>query len=158
MTDTLITGDWKKQAAQMSAASNADIEKSFFDLAYTAISNRVTPMMRPEFRVGFEIVHKNEENTRMVGIFIFRVAKELFYIPTFFINGDIKGQDLLYRHSTKTFVPATNDWAEYLVGLSHTGDGHGIPITERRFIRNQMNLQDVIEPPISRASQLQSLD
>ena len=44
--------------------------------------------MKSPYRVGFEIVHHNDDNTRLVGIFVFRVNKDLYYAPVFFINGN----------------------------------------------------------------------
>ena len=148
---TLITEDWKKQAAaQMADPSQQpqeDVEKTFLDVAYQQLNNKATPLMKPQYRVGFEIVFKNDENTRLVGVFIFRVSDQYFYAPVFFINGTIKGTDLLYRANVKRFVPLTNDWCEYLIGLSSQDEGHGISIRERQLTRDQMNLLDVVEPP-----------
>jgi tetratricopeptide (TPR) repeat protein len=75
------------------------------------------------------------------------VNKDLYYAPVFFINGNIKGTDLFYRHTTKSFVPATESWVEYLISLSETSEGKGVPISERINTRRQMNLQAIVSPP-----------
>ena len=77
---------------------------------------------------------------RLVGIFVFRVNKDLYYAPVFFINGAIKGTDLFYRHTTKSFVPLNERWVEYLISLSETSEGKGVPISERINTRRQLNL------------------
>lgn len=146
-TPTRFT-DWKKLAAS-AAQSSEDVEKAFLDQAYTVIQGKATPIMRAPYRVGFEVVFKNDDNTRMVGIFIFRAGKELFYAPVFFLNGSIKGTDLFYRHSTKMFVPLTNPWVEYLLSLAQAPEGHGVPFGERQLARNQLNLMNIVEPPTS---------
>ena len=105
--------------------------------------------MKSPYRMGFEIVHKNDDNTRMVGIFVFRVNKDLFYAPVFFLNGSIKGTDLFYRASIKRFVPLTQDWVEYLVNLAEHQEGHGVPITYRSQLRNQLNMREIVHPPNS---------
>jgi hypothetical protein len=122
--------------------SLADIEQAFM-----AVQSKAAPIMRAPYRIGFEIVHRNNDNTRLVGIFVFRVNKDLYYAPVFFINGNIKGTDLFYRHTTKSFVPATESWVEYLISLSETSEGKGVPISERINTRCQMNLQAIVSPP-----------
>ena len=78
--------DWKLAASQ-AQGNNQDIEKSFFDSAYQMVQNKVSPFFsKGNFKVGFEIVHKNDDLTKLVGIFIFRVNKELFYMPCFFMK------------------------------------------------------------------------
>ena len=73
--------------------------------------------------------------------------KDLYYAPVFFINGAIKGTDLFYRHTTKSFVPLNERWVEYLISLSETSEGKGVPISERINTRRQLNLQAVVSPP-----------
>ena len=73
--------------------------------------------------------------------------QDLYYAPVFFINGSIKGTDLFYRHTTKSFVPLNERWVEYLISLSETTEGKGMPISERINTRCQMNLQAIVSPP-----------
>lgn len=121
--NAFIDNDWKKKAAA-TAVNEADTEKVFCDMAYGFVENKVGDLMKDDYRLGFEIVKKNDENTRMVGIFAFKVDKELLFAPVFFLNGEIKGP-MLYRCSTKTFIPATKEWASYLIDAADTKDGKG---------------------------------
>ena len=141
-----IVGDWRK-AASAQTQSAEETEQAFMDQAYAAVQSKAAPIMRAPYRLGFEIVHKNDDNTRLVGIFVFRVNKDLFYAPVFFVNGSIKGTDLFYRHSAKAFVPCTERWLEYLISLSETTEGVGVPISERTNTRRQLNLQTITQPP-----------
>lgn len=144
----MITIDWKKEAAAQ-ANPLAEIEKAFMDQAYTAVQTKASPIMRSPYKIGFEIVHHSDDNTRLVGIFVFRVNKDLYYAPVFFINGAIKGTDLFYRHTTKSFVPLNERWVEYLISLSESAEGKGVPISERVNTRRQLNLHAVVSPPNS---------
>lgn len=121
--------DWRKQAA-MTAVNDLDIEKAVADQASGFVENKLGPLMKGDHPLGFEIVKKNDDNTRIVGIFAFKVGRQLLFAPVFFINGDIKGP-LLYRCDTKTFVPANKEWAEYLLGKEHDEEGKGRPRTRR---------------------------
>ena len=147
----MMTIEWKKQAAAQ-GQSLADIEKAFLDSAYQSVQAKAAPIMKAPYRVGFEIVHHNDDNTRLVGIFVFRVNKDLYFAPVFFINGNIKGTDLFYRHSTKSFVPLNERWLEYLISRSETSEGHGVPISERTNTRRQLNLTSIVAPPTTMSS------
>lgn len=115
--------DWRKQAA-MTAVNDLDIEKAVYDQAAGFVENKLTPLMKGDHPLGFEIVKKNDDNTRIVGVFAFKVDKSLLFAPVFFINGEIKGP-LLYRCDTKTFVPANKEWAEYLISSGEMLEGKG---------------------------------
>lgn len=143
--------NWK-QAAQQTMA-DGDVEKAFLDQAYQAIQNKANPIMKPPYRLGFEIVHKNDGNTRMVGIFVFRLGKDLYYAPVFFINGTIKGTDLFYRHSTKTFVPLTNEWVDYLLNLNPVEEGYPVEPRQRmEATPSNMDFNRIINPPTTEAN------
>ena len=123
-----FTNDWREQVrelnkrASMTATSDLDIEKAFSDQASGFVENKVGDLMKDEYRIGFEVVKKNEDNTRMVGVFAFKIDTDLVFAPVFFLNGEIKGP-LLYRTSNRMFVPATKEWAAYLIEATERKDG-----------------------------------
>lgn len=106
--------NWKQAAAQEGVDYDA-VKKSFMDQAYGVVANKAKVLFRDPFRLGFEIVHRNEKATKMVGIFAFRCNNALLYAPVFFVNGEIKAADMLYRADVKRFVPLTDDWCSFLV-------------------------------------------
>ena len=140
-----VEKDWRKYAAQ--TYSDQEVEKAFLDQAYMFIQNKATPLMKPPHRLGFEIVFKNDANSKMVGIFAFKVGDELLYAPVFFINGSVAGTDLLYRHRSKNFVPLTTDWAEYLLGLQESEVGEGLSKENAEPHSDGINMQRLIYPP-----------
>lgn len=140
----MSNNDWRKYAA--GTYPDQDVEKAFLDQAYVFIQNKATPLMRDPYRLGFEIVFKNDDNSRMVGIFVFRVDSDLLYAPVFFSNGQINGTDLLYRHNTKKFVPLNNDWCQYLISLSNYSEGVKSP-KDVRTSNKGMNVQELVTPP-----------
>lgn len=121
--------DWRKQAS-VTAVNDLDIEKAFADQASGFVENKLEPLMQQPYNVGFEVVRKNEDNTRIVGIFAFKIEDNLVFAPVFFLNGEIKGP-LLYRCDTKTFVPANKEWASFLIESLEVDEGKGIPRTRR---------------------------
>lgn len=122
--------DWKKLASA-TATSDSDIEKAFADQASGFVDNKLPALMQGDYQIGFEVVKKNDDNTRMVGVFAFKVEKSLIFAPVFFINGEIKGP-LLYRTDTRTFVPANKEWASYLVSSLERKEGDPSARSDRR--------------------------
>ena len=116
--------DWRKKAA-MTAVNDLDVEKAFADQASGFVENKLEPLMKAPYNIGFEVVRKNDDNTRLIGIFAFKVDDHLLFAPVFFLNGEIKGP-LLYRCDTKTFVPANKEWATYLIASLEKEEGSGI--------------------------------
>lgn len=137
--------NWRKLASQV--MDDQEVERAFMDQAWGFLRNKAGKLMNDPYRLGFEIVHKNDANTRMVGIFAFRINSELLYAPVFFLNGEIKGTDLLYRHETKTFVPLTEEWVDYLV--ERTSPELGSPIDKKEYNKHprSLNLDDLAYPP-----------
>ena len=123
------TYNWK-QAATQEGVDYGAVQKSFMDQSYGVVANKAKILFQDPFRLGFEIVNRNEKATKMVGIFAFRVNKKLLYAPTFFVNGEIKAADMLYRADVKRFVPLTEDWCAYLVrGVEEIS---GAPVDKNR--------------------------
>lgn len=139
-----IDYNWKKHAAQM-VSDDHQVERAFMDQAYQFLNNKGGALMKDPYRLGFEIVHKNDSNTRMVGIFAFRIGDNLLYVPTFFLNGEIKGTDLLYRHDSKTFVPLDDNWVKFLINKASRHMGQGVdPMNSSP---KDINLDDLAYPP-----------
>ncbi len=102
------------------------------ETAYQSVANKAGMLMEPQHQLGFEIVSKNETNTRLLGVFAFRTGSELLYAPVFFLNGDIKGTDLLYRHRVKRFLPMDEKIVRRLMSLTKIELGSGV---DRSFAR-----------------------
>lgn len=100
-----------------------DVEKAFGEQAYTVCTNKAGPLMGDQFRLGFESVDHNDDFTKCLGLWVYRIDKELLMVPCMFINGTIKGTDLLYRAGPKKFVPHTPDYCQYLLDLTTQDEG-----------------------------------
>lgn len=105
--------DWKKHASAVMA--DEDVERAFADQAFGMVGQRASKLFQAPYFLGFEMVFSNEDKTRLVGIFAFRANNDLIYAPVFFLNGQIKGQELLYRVKQKMFVPLNEEWVTYLI-------------------------------------------
>lgn len=121
-----------KIAGSMSPDDKA-VEKAFADQAYTMVSNKAGILMRDPHRIGFEIVDKNDTNTKILAIWAFRLnpqdPKSLVYAPCFFIGGRVIAE-MLYQVSTKKFRALNPDRAQHMVDLVSQSDGQPISKSE----------------------------
>ncbi len=139
--------DWKKQAATANKSDN-DVEKAFAAQAHAFIADRAGPLMEPPYALGFELVSRNEQGSRLIGMHVFRIGDELLSAPVFFINGAIKGTDLLHRHSSKTFVPFNRDWVDYLISRAENStSGSAFSRTKAHQARPGLRLSSIAAPP-----------
>ena len=116
-----VNQDWRKRA---SAQLNDDeVEVAFMRQAFTFVESKAAPLLREPFFLGFEIINKNDANTNIVGLFVFRVDKSLLYAPVFFKNGEVKGAHMLYDSKLKLFSPLVPEWCNYYVGRYSNEEG-----------------------------------
>lgn len=90
-----------------------EFEKTFADLAHARLRDRAPGLL--DYLVGFQLLDKSDDDTHAVGVWGFKVGNEWMYAPTFFLNGQLKGDDLLYIKSQDAFVPLKENWINYLL-------------------------------------------
>jgi hypothetical protein len=95
-------------------AADDQIEGAFFQLAYQRLQDTLKNLI--PYLIGFEIAQKNEDNTKALGLFGFRSNNgQILYVPAFFVNGKVKGLDLLYSKNNEQFYPLNEDFAEMFI-------------------------------------------
>lgn len=115
---------WKQAALE--AVDHKAVEKAFMDQSYGFVSNKAEILFQDPYRLGFEIIHRNDKATKMVAMFAFRVGDAALYIPVFFLNGTISGADMIYRGDVKRIVPLTEEWCTRLVTRGRGDEGRGV--------------------------------
>lgn len=150
MTPTLIK-DWKLRAKEkLAAATEQDenaISEAFAQQAYTAIGNRCRLIMKDPHLLGFEVVEKNEKNNRLVGVFAFRVADEILLAPVFYLNGQVKGQILMYRKGVNRFIPNNEKWISYLLSRGDDSPGRSLQSRQGQDATMDLNMYQLAGPP-----------
>jgi len=151
--------DWVVGARTKIASSVVDkdaLEKAFMDQSYGFVANKAGQLFRDPHRLGFEVVFKNDAMTRMVALYAFRLGKRLLYAPVFFLNGTIKGHDLLYRHWIKKFCPSTEEWVQFLIESSENELGQPIARVDAGRMRSAINFASIAGPPAYKTAALRS--
>lgn len=105
-------------------SNNEQFEQAFSSLAHSYLADKTPKLL--QYELGFQLLEKNDDGTRAVGIFAFKVGNTMLYAPAFFLNGDLKGHELLYIKNQDLFVPLKDAWVNYLLGRKPLALGKGV--------------------------------
>lgn len=133
--------------ANLGGEPSADFERSFAELAYAYLQDKAPALL--DLMVGFQLVDRNEDNTKAAAIFGFRIGGQWAYAPVFFINGELKGHELLYLKGQNRFVPLKENWVNYLLNRRPPSLGEGVDKTKARQGIHQPDYYDLAYPPQS---------
>lgn len=106
-------------------ADDTQFEQDFNKIAYAFIQDRAPGLMR--YLLGFETVEREDDGSRAVGIFGFKVGKDYYYVPAFFLNNQVKGVDMILNKRTNSFVPLTEEWVDNITNRQAVELGSGAP-------------------------------
>lgn len=105
-------------------ADDTQFETDFTNMAFGFLQDRAPALMR--YVLGFETVQRNDDGTRAVGIFGFKVGDDYYYVPAFFMNSQVKGIDSILNKRTNSFVPLTEEWVNFIVNRKVVELGNGV--------------------------------
>ncbi len=97
----------------MPAQVNTQFERSFATLAYAFVQEKAQKLM--PYMIGFQVIKKDADETRAAGAFGFKLGEQWLYAPMFFLNGDLKGYELLYVKTPDLFVPLQENWVNFMI-------------------------------------------
>jgi hypothetical protein len=122
--------------ADVESPDEAQLESDFASMAFVFLRDRAPALM--PYLLGFEVVDREEDGSRAVGIFGFKISGEYYYVPAFFVNQQVKGMDLLFCKKTNSFVPLRETQINDLLDKSTLQLGEG---------RNNGKLREDFENP-----------
>lgn len=128
-------------------SDDAQFEQNFADLAYAHLRGKAQRLL--DYLLGFQVVDKNEEGTKAAGVFGFQVGEQSMMAPMFFINGALKGHQLLRLVESDSFVPLRENWVNYLIGRKPSVLGEATPFTDRQLRTYEPDLSIFSESPLS---------
>jgi hypothetical protein len=89
-------------------STDTNFEKTFSDLAFTRIQDKAPSLMK--YIIGFQLIAKNDDETHAVGVFGFKVGSQEIFAPIFFINGELKGHELMWIKGIDLICPMEEEW------------------------------------------------
>jgi hypothetical protein len=129
-------------------------ESAFANLAHAYLKDRAPGLL--DYEVGFQLLDRNEDNTKAVGVRGFKVGTQILFAPVFFIDGDLKGHELLYIKNDDQFVPLKENWINYLLQKKPMTLGDGIHRDTRRVGVRRPSLARLVHSPSKFASTMPS--
>jgi len=121
-------------------------ERDFSQLAFAFLQDRAAGLL--PYLLGFEVVDRDEDGSKAVGIFGFNISGHYYYVPSFFINSQIKGMDLLFSKTTNNFMPLQEEWIDRVINKSGIRLGKPVESDEVQQEFESPDLTDMIEPPL----------
>lgn len=104
---------------------DTSFEQSFSSLAHSYLRDKAPTLLDHE--LGFQLIDRNQDNTKAVGVFAFKVGSQNIFAPVFFLKGELKGHELLYLRNQDMFVPLKENWLNYLLNRKPNILGSGVP-------------------------------
>lgn len=97
-----------KTAALGGDGNDVPLEEMFGQLTHTYLQDKAPSLM--PYEQGFQVVERNEDDTKVLGVTGFKVNGMQLFSPTFCINGEIKGHELLRLADQNLWVPLKEAW------------------------------------------------
>lgn len=85
-----------------------DFESAFSSIAHAFMRDRAPSLQ--QYEIGFQLIDRNQENTKACGVTGYKVGQLWLYAPVLYLNGDLKGHELLYDKNEDQFVPLKENW------------------------------------------------
>ncbi len=128
-------------------------EQDLSKMALVFLKDRA-PQLLPNL-IGFEIVDNNEDMTRIVAMFGLEIGDEFYYVPTFFINDQVRGMMSLYSKQDDTFIPLQEKWINYILDKDVMNVGKKAPMDRNRKY-DTPDFSRVSQPPMGKGTKMAS--
>lgn len=91
----------------------ADFEIKLAQAADAEISQTIPSIM--DYKVGFQLIDKNDEETRGLGACIYKIGDTWVQIPVFYLNGKLKGYHIMLLPDKAQFLPSKDNWLSTII-------------------------------------------
>lgn len=81
------------------------LEQKFGILANATLTDKMPGL--DEDSLGFQIVQTEEDDSRAFGVQVYNIGKHLVLVPMFFLDGKVKGGEVMFVKDLNKFLPLT---------------------------------------------------
>ena len=81
------------------------LEQKFGVLANATLTDKMPGL--EENSLGFQIVQTEDDDSKAFGVQVYNIGKHLVLVPMFFLDGKIKGGEVMYVKDLNKFFPLT---------------------------------------------------
>lgn len=99
---------FQKKADIGGNGNDSSFEEVCSQIAFQII-NDSAPSLTPYIQ-GFQILERNEDDTKVLGVTGFKVNGMQLFSPLFYCNGEIKGQEMIRLADQNLWVPMKEPW------------------------------------------------
>ena len=132
--------------ADIENPDQTQLENDFGNMAFLFLRDRAAALM--PYLLGFEVVEREEDGSKAVGIFGFKISNQYYYVPVFFVNNQVKGMDMLFSKETNSFVPLRETWINNILNKSTFQLGQNEPNEDVRQDFWTPNFMMLTRPPL----------
>ena len=135
---------YRKHAALGGSGNDSTFESAMSDLAHAHVREKAPGLM--DYELGFQLLDRDEDKNRGVGILGFKIANQLAYVPIFFLNGRIKGHEMMILKDQQQYRPLKEAWVNRVLRRKPMIIGEQGPRDAYNFGARQPRLQDLAYP------------
>lgn len=141
------------------AAGGEDGQDSTFEQSMSQIADVVIRDKAPAlsaYEVGFQLLERDSDEQRAVGVKMYKVGKAWLLVPVFFLKGEVKGTEILYLKDQDVCVPLQEDWIRHVFQREAEAAGRMEPrgATTRRS--PSPSLLNLVRPPMKYAAAVEA--
>ena len=133
-----------KAASIAGSDDDTSFEQAFSNLAHAYLRERAPELLK--YEQGFQLIDRDEDDTKAVGVFGFRIGEAQLLAPVFFLRGKLKGHELLYLKDQDLIVPLKEDWIAQLLNKKPELLGEGIDQQQSRRNLLTPDLNPLVAP------------
>lgn len=133
-------------------AAGSNFEVQLGQLADAELSQNA-PSLTP-FKVGFQLIEKNDDETRGVGVMVYKLEKTWAYVPVFYLNGRLRGTEEMFLPGRSQFCPSSENWIVFVKGKQ--SQTLGKPEDDKKVMRGRaasVNIVRNVDPFMKSASE-----
>lgn len=147
MAATVTQKMTQKLASLGSDGQDGQFETIFANLAHTLIADRAPSLMR--FEVGFQLVDRANDDKKAAAIAVFHVGDQWVHIPFLWINGAVKGHEVMFLKDQGICVPLKESWLNYIMSKSPLRLGKRVTRMSRNIGVSPPSLSQLVRSPLS---------
>jgi hypothetical protein len=141
-----------KRADFGSDGQSRSFESAFGQIAHDYLQDRSPALL--DYEVGFQLLDRDDDKNRSFGVTAFKVGPMWLYAPVFYVNGKLKGEELLYIKDKDMFCPLDDAWVDMLLRKIPTQVGQATPFNTYAQGVRPPDLHDIGMSPRKFASAL----
>ena len=144
--------NFTKAAGPGDNGPDSGLEQAFSDIAHAYIADKAPTLLN--YEIGFQIVDRSDDGDKVAGIMAYKIGPTWLYTPVFWINGELKGHELLYIKNTDQMLPLRENTIDDIIGRKTTVLGRTIDRDTKQLGVRRPDVDQMTQAPYKYGSAL----